>query len=237
MPKKRITNEPINVYEVMPASLKPIYRNVGSEMSGLSHVFRIILCGMSGSMKSNTAINLISRTSGTFDHITLCCANSHEPLYEFLKSKLDDDQLSIYEGIKNIPPLDDFDKDQQHLIIFDDLVCEKWSDQKVIIEYFIRSRKIAKGCSLMYITQSYYGVPKIIRLNCTNIIMKQLTSMNDLNLVMRDFNLGIDKKKILEIYRECTKDKKDFLHIRIEAKPEERYAKNFTEVIPVKLDD
>ena len=47
----------------------------------------------------------------------------------------------------------------QKIVIFDDFVTEK--NQKRIIDYFIQGRH--KNCSIIYLSQSYYGTPKDIR--------------------------------------------------------------------------
>jgi hypothetical protein len=60
-----------------------------------------------------------------------------EPLYQsdFFKSNVE-----IYEGIETIPDMDTFNRDFNHLIIFDDMICETKSNQKPIEEYYIRGR-------------------------------------------------------------------------------------------------
>ena len=56
--------------------------------------------------------------------------------------------------------------DMQRVVIFDDYVSEKV--QKPLIDYFIQGRH--KNCSVIYLTQSFYGCSKVIRLNNNNTI-------------------------------------------------------------------
>ena len=60
------------------------------------------------------------------------------------------------------------------LIIFGDLIADMLSNKKlqqIVIELLIRGRKLK--ISLVFITQSYFDVPKNIRLNSTRyFIMK-----------------------------------------------------------------
>jgi len=179
--------------------------------------FRSILVGSSGSMKTNTLMNIIKRMSKTFDHIILCCKSSHEPLYQWLIDKLKDN-IDVYEG-GDIPDLNDVDnnyKDCQVLAIFDDLVNDKAANQQ-ITEWYIRSRKCCKGVSCMYISQNYYSVPKIIRSNTNLLFLKKLSSTRDLTLILSENNLAnVDIKLFKKLYKECTTKKEDFMMIDID---------------------
>lgn len=237
MRKKKVTppppsdeNKVINFYELMPDSLKPVYHNPYYEQHLIPHPMRLIVVGASGSGKTTIALTIIKKMADTFDRIILCCQNSHEPLYLYLKSKIKDDQLSIYEGIHDLPDFDDFDEDEQVLVIFDDLCNESKKDHKKIMDLFIRGRKLAKGVSIMYLTQSYFAVPKLIRLNSTNVFLKKLSSMRDLNLILSDFRLDLTKEQLQRMYKTCTDDFQNFFQIDVATNKDElRYRKNFTE--------
>ena len=122
----------------------------------------------------------------TFGNIKIFCRNKDEPLLEYLKTKIPKEQLQIYEGIDELPNLDLKDNEKgfnptlQHLVIFDDLVLLKDAQSVRISEYFIRARKIAKGISLMYLTQSYFRTPKTIRLNVNYLVVKKVAALRDL---------------------------------------------------------
>jgi hypothetical protein len=101
---------------------------------------------------------------------------------------LKSDQIQIKEGMENIPPLDKMDKDVSHLVCFDDLVLAK--NQSAIENYYIRARKL--NCSVVYLSQSYFRIPKIIRNNCvivsipTKACLKESVSNAILQLRYRD---------------------------------------------------
>ncbi len=185
----------------------------------------MIIAGNSGSGKTQTLLNLIYNMPDTFENIYITTKNKDEPLYNYLEDKLKDDGLKITEGLENLPDLDQMDKEQNTLIILDDLVNEPAKQQRPIADYFIRARK--KNCSLVYISQSFYQVPKLIRDNITYLIIKQVSSMKNLTMIARECSLGIDKKMLKKIYDDATQSKPDFLLIDLEGDKEERFRKNF----------
>jgi len=116
----------------------------------------------SGSGKTNFLLNLIkvfSQGKGTFADITIITANKDEPLYNYLEGEFD--QIQIKEGVHSTPKLDDMDKKYNHLVVWDDLVLSK--DLKGVENYYMRARK--QNCSVVFLSQSYYDIPKFIRKN------------------------------------------------------------------------
>ena len=63
------------------------------------------------------------------------------------------------------------DKERKILIVFDDMIVDMINNKKlnsIITELFIRDRKL--NISLVFITQSYFKVPKDVRLNSTHFL-------------------------------------------------------------------
>jgi ABC-type dipeptide/oligopeptide/nickel transport system ATPase component len=223
--------EIINWYEKIPKKYILKSHNPHYETHHIKLPFRMIICGSSGSGKTQTLLNLIYNMPDTFESISITTKNKDEPLYNYLEDKLGKKGLTITEGIPNLPNLDKYDKEQQHLIVMDDLVNEPLKQQKVICDYFIRARK--KNCSLIYISQSFYQVPKLIRDNINYLIIKQVSSMKNLTMIARECSLGIDKKQLTDIYRDATKKKEDFLLIDLDGDPDEKFRKGFDEVYEI----
>jgi hypothetical protein len=168
--------------------------------------------------------------NGTFNNIFIITKNKDEPLYNYIENKLGDKGLKIVEGIDKAPNLDkDIDKEDQTLIVMDDLVLEK--NQASLEDYFIRARKL--NCCLIYIAQSYYRVPIIIRQNLNYLVIKQLSGLKDLYGIMREYTLGIDKKVLKKIYEETTANKQDFLLVDLDAPPKDRFRKNFNDIYSI----
>jgi hypothetical protein len=220
-------DELIDWYKVIPKKYILKTHNPHYDKHGISIPFRGLIVGGSGSGKTQTLVNLLKIFSGTFQNIYIITKNKDEPLYNFLEDELGDKGLKIFEGIDNAPALDEFNKKEQTLIIFDDLVLEK--NQRVIEEYYIRARKL--NCSVIYLSQSYYAVPLNIRRNLTYLFIKRLQSLKDLFGILREYSLGIDKMKLKDIYDASTShNKQDFLLVDMEAEPEDRFRKNFNNV-------
>jgi hypothetical protein len=156
--------------------------------------------------------------------------NRDEPLYNYLSDKTEKQGgVQILEGIDNAPNLDELDKEEQTLIVMDDLVLER--NQNQLQQYFIRARKL--NCSLIYISQSYFAVPKMIRQNLTYIVIKRLNTLGDLFRIMREYSLGVDKNELKRIYEASTSNKQDFLLVDLEEAPENRFRRNFNEVYDI----
>ena len=194
--------------------------------------FRSLVVAPSGSGKSNFITNLISlfcKGKGTYDSIYIFCKSRDEPLYQFLGDK-SKGLIEIHESLEKLPVLNDFKTSEQTLIIFDDMVNDL-KKHPIISEYFIRGRK--RGCSLMFLSQSYCNTPKIIRQNINYCIILILGGSRDINSILRECSIGIDKQDLLFMYKEATKDKFDCLIINLDKYENERYRKNFLEYFEV----
>jgi hypothetical protein len=50
---------------------------------------------------------------------------------------------------------------------------------------------------------------------------------------MNDFNLGVDKDQLVDLYKYCTQDRKDFLMVDIDVPMEQRFRKCFLQVLTI----
>ena len=97
------------------------------------------------------------------------------------------------------------------LIVFDDMIADIMTNKKfqaIIKELFIRWRKI--NISLVFITQSYFSVPKHVRLNSTHFSMT-INNNRELQNIAINHSADIDYKDFMKIYRECIKEPYNFL--------------------------
>ena len=73
----------------------------------------------------------------------------------------------------------------------------------VVTELFIRGRKL--NISLVFITQSYFKVPKDVRLNTTHFfIMKIPTKKRELQQIAINHSSDTNTKDFINIYKKCT---------------------------------
>jgi len=227
-PKKDIVskNGMVDYYKVMPKKFLLQSHNPNFKDHKLNLPFRMLIIGGSGAGKTQTLMNLIRVMNGTFNNIHIITKNKDESLYNYLESKVDTG-LSITEGIDSAPNLDEFDKKEQSLIVMDDLVLEK--NQKQLEQYFIRARKL--NCSLVYLSQSYFGVPKMIRMNLNYLIIKRLNTLQDLFRMLREYSLGVSKDTLVDLYQHSIQDnKQDFLLVDLDSEPKDRFRFNFLDV-------
>ena len=150
------------------------------------HPYRILIIGGSGSGKTNTLLNLINEQND-IDKIYLYARDLNEPKYKILIKKREDAGIKhlndpnaftecsntlddIYENIHDY----NLNRKRKILIIFDDMIADIMTNkgfQGIIKELFIRCRKL--NISIVFITQSYFSVPKDVRFNSTHyLIMK-----------------------------------------------------------------
>ena len=188
--------------------------------------FRSLVVAPSGSGKSNFITNLITlfcKGKGTYDNIYIFCKCKDEPLYRYLADK-SKGLIEVFENLEKLPALNDLNACKQTLLIFDDMVTDI-KKHPIISEWFIRGRK--RGASIMFLSQSYYGTPKIIRQNVNYVVILKLGGTRNINSLLREVSIGLTKEQLLEMYNVSTKNKFDVLIINLEKSGNERYRMNF----------
>ena len=76
---------------------------------------------------------------------------------------------------------------------------------------FIRCKKL--NIYLPFITQSYFPVPKHVRLNSTHYLIMKINNKRELQNIAINHSADIDYQDFMKIYRECTKELYTFLTI------------------------
>ena len=190
------------------------------------HPYRILIIGGSGSGKTNTLLNLINEQKD-IDKIYLYAKDLNESKYELLIKNRENSGIKhvndsnafiecsntmeeVYENIGNYNPK----RKRKILIVFDDMIADIMTNKKfqsLIKELFIRCRKI--NISLVFITQSYFSVPKDVRLNSTHYLIMKINNRRELQNIAINHSADIDYKDFMKIYRECTKEPYSFLTI------------------------
>ena len=130
--------------------------------------------------------------------------------------------------LKNIIP----EKKRKILIVFDDMIADMINNKKlnpIVTELFIRGRK--HNISIVFITKSYFKVPKDVRLNSTHFFIMKIPNKRELKQIAANHSSDIDFKDFTKIYKKCTAEPYSFL-VNDTASPSDnplRYRKNLLE--------
>ena len=232
------SNEMTNFYQHkgMKEFITDFY-NPNFESHQIKVPIRVSVIAASGSGKTQWLLNLIYRCNDTFGHIYVCYRTS-EPLYQFLEKSIGADKITFFTSLSKFIQPSEIKKDCQCLVVFDDVVNYSEKEQKIIAEYYIRGRKIGKGSSMCYLSQSFFKIPKIIRLQTNYLILLKLSSKRDLNLILADYGLGVDREELMTIYKDATKIPFDFLKVSTDERDDNRrFSKNWTSFYNIGDDD
>ena len=116
----------------------------------------------------------------------------------------------VYQNIDDYNP----SRKIKILIVFDDMIPDIMTNKKfqaIIKELFITCRKVS--ISLVFITQSYFSVPKDVRLNSTHYLIMKINSRKELENIAINHSADVDYNDFVRIYRECTRKPNSFLTI------------------------
>ena len=103
-------------------------------------------------------------------------------------------------------------KERKILIVFDDMIADMINNKKlnsVITELIIRDRKL--NISLVFITQSYFKVPKDVRLNFTHLFIMKIPNKKEIQQVALNHSSDIKSKDFIKICKKYTAKPYSFL--------------------------
>ena len=121
---------------------------------------------------------------------------------------ISNDMLDVYKNINDYNP----DNENKILIVFDDTIADMIHNKKlnsIVTKLFIRGRKL--NIYLVFITQSYFKVPKDVRLNTTHFFIMKIPNKRELQQIAKNHSSDIDFKDFVKIYKKCTDDPYSFL--------------------------
>ena len=186
------------------------------------HPCKILIVGGSGSGKTNVLLNLIENQPD-IDKIYLYAKDLHEAKYQYLINKREgvgidhfndpkafieySNDMHVYKNIDEY----NLNKDNKNLIVFDNMIADMINNKKlnsIVTELFIRGRKL--NIYLVFITQSYYKVPKDVRLNTTHFFIAKIPNKRELQEIAINHSSDISTKDFTDIYRKCTAEPYSF---------------------------
>ena len=190
------------------------------------HPYRILIIGSCGSGKTNALLNLINKEP----HINktyLYAKDPDEAKYQILINKgestglkyfndskafieCSNDMEDIYKNIGECNP----NKKRKILIAFDYMIADMLSNKQVnliVTELLIRWRKL--NISIVFITQSFFAVPKNIRLISTQYLVLKIPNKREFQQIVFNHLSDIDFQDFMNLYKKCTAKPYSFLVI------------------------
>ena len=115
--------------------------------------------------------------------------------------------LDVYKNIEEYNP----GTKRKVLIVFDDMIADMINNKKlnpIVTELFTGVRKL--NASIVFITQSYFKVPKDLRLNSTHFFIMKILNKRELQQIPLNHSPDIDFKDFIKIYKKYTADPYSF---------------------------
>ena len=118
------------------------------------------------------------------------------------------DMQDVYKNINEYNK----DKERKILIVFHEMIADTINNKKInsiVPELFIRGRKL--NISLVFITQSYFKVPKGVKLNSTHFLIMKIQNKRELRQIGLNHSSDISCKDFIKIYKKYTAEPYSFL--------------------------
>ena len=174
--------------------------------------FRWIVAGQTGSGKTTLITEAVLTGQLKFYKLYLYTKNPFEDKYLMLANHYADlaekmgvpinEIFEVGRGIEDIVAVDDLNKEIDNLIIFDDFMADKLANETIILEHFLRGRKA--HASYIYLTQSYFRVPKDVRLQADYATVFRYKNKVEINAIKQRVANDIDEETFLREYKEAT---------------------------------
>lgn len=198
-----------NHYKAVPKKFKEEDRHYANEAKvKIKLPFRMCITGTSGSGKTNCLVEIIEQINA-FDKIMIWAKDTEEPLYATMidsvreaEKKTGASILTVSNDINDLPELKTISKENNTLLIIDDMINEKDKMLKRVAEYYTMGRK--KYVSPIFLSQSYFKIPKIIRENSNYFIFTKISGDRDLLMILKDFNLGVTEDQLIKLFRSAS---------------------------------
>ena len=137
------------------------------------------------------------------EKVGLDCFNDPKAFMDY-----SNDMKDVYKKVEECHP----GKKRKVLIVSDDMIADIIINKKlnpIVTELFIRGRKL--NVSIVFITRSFFKVPKDVILNSTNFFIMKIPNKRELQQVALNHSSDIDFKDFIEIYKKCTARPYSFL--------------------------
>ena len=90
------------------------------------------------------------------------------------------------------------------------------------------------GLSIIVMTQTFHGLPRAIRLNCTLYVLFRTSDLKQLNQIYEHFGGMVPKEEFMAMYDHATEAPHGFLMIDADPKnPAQRFRNGFNEFMSI----
>lgn len=183
--------------------------------------FRCLVVGPSGCGKTNFVVNYICRFMKV-DRLYVLSKHLQQDKFEFLhrhfteienainrklKAKKKPENFKIIMSWTNelplFPVVDDLDKNYRNVVVMDDILFEVDKYEKVA-NYFVRSRH--KNCSIFYLAQSMFAIPRKVRLNTTHYVLYNMPSLTEVSRIHKEVASDLTKDEFIRYFKDAISD-------------------------------
>lgn len=208
---------------------KQKYKNP-NELS-FQHPCNALLAAATGQGKSNLLLSLLLLPELKMYHqmLYLVCPSIDEDIYQFLQLHYQDivdehnalmdkkfknskekpphiqlgDVFKHISKYEDLPPIESIDKTKQNIWVIDDFVTDKKINEWVS-KFCLKNRKT--NSSLIYLSQSLYDTPRIVRRQLKNgyLVLWGSPSGKELQVFQQDFNAGVEPEEFIQMYKTAT---------------------------------
>jgi hypothetical protein len=224
----------------------------GSMKSGIiaPHPNRTILNGCSGSGKTVLLVNLLTNKKLYADYYDLCVvlsltANILDDSYSKIKQKskktkiviINELDASIIEDVMKTN-LDIIEEKGTHkapkiLIILDDCICNKeFMKSDSLAKIFVMGRH--HSCSVWLATQRFASVPRVARLQASQLFLFKCTGSEIKTLVDEFKPANFKRREFENLVHYATRDDYTFLNINMHVPSKLRFRRNLDEILEIK---
>lgn len=202
----------------------------------------ILLSGQTGSGKTNALVNMLMNDFLKYDKLYIYTSHPKQDKYvqmgDFFHAleedpnfsdKIDKPIMTIKKGLGDLPAPEELDKKYKSIVVFDDLLMEPKKSQDRMQEYFISARH--SNCTPIYLTQSYFDTPKVIRKQAGALIFFEAPNNVELSEFARRHANEMTKEEFKAIFKEATAEPHNFFMIAKTAPKHLKYRRNFTDII------
>ena len=108
------------------------------------------------------------------------------------------------------------DKERKILMVFDDVIAYMINNKKlslIVTELFIRGRKL--NIFFVFITQSYFKVPKNVTQNTTQFFITKIPNKRELQQIALNHSSDISSKDFIMIHKKCTAEPYSFIVMKL----------------------